>query len=106
MHATKTLRKAAHDAIARAIDEAADEDPVVLWWDDGGHLRDIVQNTSEQLGCEFRAAEETPLELRAEPPRGRTVWYVPQDSSEAVDWFKDVEYTGSVVEAHIGKLAT
>ena len=105
MPATKTLPQCAHDAIESAIDEAADEEPVVLWWDEGGYLRDIVQNTSSQLGCEFRAAEQTPLELRAEAPRDRTVWYVPHARSDDVDWFKDVEHTGDVIEQHIGKLA-
>ncbi|MDS0279651.1 BREX-5 system phosphatase PglZ [Halomicroarcula sp. S1AR25-4] len=105
MPATKTLPQCAHDAIESAIDEAADEEPVVLWWDDGGYLRDIVRNTSHQLGCAFRAAEQTPLELRAEAPRDRTVWYVPQARSDDVDWFKDVEHTGDVIEQHIGKLA-
>jgi hypothetical protein len=105
MPATKTLPVCAHDAIETAIDEAADEDPVILWWDDGGYLRDIVEHASTQLRCEFRAAEQTPLELRADAPRDRTVWYVPQPSSGDVDWFKDVEYTGGVVEQHIGKLA-
>ena len=33
MPATKTLPQCAHDAIESAIDEAADEEPVVLWWD-------------------------------------------------------------------------
>ncbi|MFC4552432.1 BREX-5 system phosphatase PglZ [Halorussus sp. GCM10023401] len=105
MPATKTLPECAHDAIETAIDEAGDEDPVILWWDDGGYLRDIIEHASTQLRCEFRAAEQTPLELRADAPRDRTVWYVPQPSSGDVDWFKDVEHTGGVVEQHIGKLA-
>ena len=105
MPATKTLPQCAHDAIERAIDEAADDDPIVLWWDDGGYLRDIVERASAKLGCAFRAAERTPLELRAEAPRDRTVWYVPHPRSDDVDWFKDVEHTGVVVEQHIGKLA-
>jgi hypothetical protein len=105
MPATKTLPQCAEDAIETAIDEAADDDPVVLWWDDGGSLRDIVQDVSRSLGCAFHAAEQTPLELRAEAPRDRTVWYVPQAHSDDVDWFKDVETTGGVIEQHIGKLA-
>ena len=103
MPATKTIPKAAHDAIESAIDDAVDEKPVVLWWDDGGHLEDTVERAARALDCEFRAAEETPLELRAEAPRERTVWYVP--TAKNVDWFKDVENTGGVIEAHIGKLA-
>ncbi|QLC34345.1 BREX-5 system phosphatase PglZ [Halarchaeum sp. CBA1220] len=105
MPATKTLPQCAEDAIETAIDEAADDEPVVLWWDNGGYLRDIVESVSHSLGCEFRAAERTPLELRSDAPRDRTVWYVPQPHSDDVDWFKDVENTGGVVEAHIGKLA-
>jgi hypothetical protein len=105
MPATKTLPQSAEDAIESAIDDAADDDPVVLWWDDGGYLRDIIESVSRSLGCAFHAAEQTPLELRADAPRDRTVWYVPQAHSDDVDWFKDVEHTGGVVEAHIGKLA-
>ena len=105
MPATKTLPQCAHDAIETAIDEASDDDPVVLWWDDGGYLREIVENASHSLGCEFHAAEQTPLELRSEAPRNRTVWYVPQAYRDDVDWFKDVENTGGIVEQHIGKLA-
>jgi len=105
MPATKTLSECAEDAIETAIDEAADDDPVVLWWDDGGYLRDIVESVSHSLGCEFLAAEQTPLELRGDAPRDRTVWYVPHPHRDDVDWFKDVENTGGIVEAHIGKLA-
>jgi hypothetical protein len=36
MPATKTLPQCAEDAIETAIEEASDDDPVVLWWDDGG----------------------------------------------------------------------
>ncbi len=106
MPATKTLPQCAEDAIESAIGEAADDDPVVFWWDDGGYLRNIVESVSHSLGCAFHAAEQTPLELRADAPRDRTVWYVPQGHSDDVDWFKDVENTGGIVEAHIGKLAT
>ena len=105
MPATTTLPQCAHDAIETAIADASDDDPVVLWWDDGGYLHDVVETISRSLGCDFHAAEQTPLELRANPPRDQTVWYVPQASSDDVDWFKDVEHTGAVVEQHIGKLA-
>jgi hypothetical protein len=105
MPATNTLPDCANDALENAIDKAADKEPVVLWWDEGGHLADIVQSESAKLDCEFHAVEETPLELRAEAPRERTVWYVPQAPSDDLDWFRDVENTGGVVEQHIGKLA-
>ncbi|WP_248897125.1 BREX-5 system phosphatase PglZ [Haloplanus halobius] len=105
MPATKTLPECVADAIQNAIDDAADDDPVILWWDDGGYLREIVERVSQARGCAFHAAEGTPLELRADAPRDRTVWYVPQAKRDDVDWFRDIESTGGVVEAHIGKLA-
>ncbi|WP_255191912.1 BREX-5 system phosphatase PglZ [Natronobeatus ordinarius] len=105
MPATKTLPQCAHDALETAIADAVDDEPVVLWWDEGGYLEDLVRNVSATLGCTFRKAERTLLELRAEPPRGKTVWYVPETPDEDVDWFKDVENTGSVLKLHIGKLA-
>lgn len=105
MPATKTIPQCARDSIESAIDDAADDHPVILWWDDGGYLRDIVENVSRSVGCAFRAAEQTPLELRSEAPRDRTVWYVPEPRTDDVDWFRDVENTGGDIEAHIGKLA-
>jgi hypothetical protein len=105
MNATRSLSQCANDAIDDAIEEAADDDPTILWWDNGGYLRDIVKNASTKFDCGFRAAEQTPLELRADAPRGRTIWYVPQPNSDDADWFKDIENTGRVVEQHIGKLA-
>ena len=105
MPATKTIPQCAYDAIESAIDEAVDDDPVILWWDDGGYLQDTIRTVSSQLGCTFQAVDQTPLELRNEAPRERTVWYIPQSRSDDVDWFKDVEYTGGVIEQHIGKLA-
>lgn len=105
MPATKTLTQTAEDALQTAITEAVDDEPVVLWWDEGGYLRDIVEGVSQSLGCRFHAAEGSPLELRADVPREQTVWYVAQPRTDDVDWFKDIENTGSVVEAHIGQLA-
>ena len=105
MPATKTLSEAVHDALDTAIANAVDEKPVVLWWDEGGYLRDLVEAESQRLGCSFRAAEGTPLELRVDAPDRRTVWYVPHGKREDEDWFRDVEATGGVVEGHIGKLA-
>jgi hypothetical protein len=49
----------------------------VLWWGDGGYLRDIVENVSLPVGCEFHIAEQTLLELSTGVPRDRTIRYVP-----------------------------
>jgi hypothetical protein len=105
MPATKTLPECAEDAIAGAIEGAADEEPVILWWDEGGYLEELVRAASAANDCAFRAAETTPLELREEAPRERTVWYVPAAFEPTVDWFRDVEATGTVIEQHIGTLA-
>jgi hypothetical protein len=105
MPATKTIQQCAREAIESEASNAPDDDPVILWWDDGGYLRDLVEAESHSLGFSFRAAEQTPLELRTEAPRDPTVWYVPQAQTDAVDWFRDVENTGGMIEAHIGKLA-
>ncbi len=105
MPATKTLPECAADTIEQAIEDAADDDPIVLWWDDGGYLRDIVEQVSRQFDCAFHAADRTPLELRQYAPRDRTVWYVPRGKNDR-RWFKDVEETGTVIEKHIGKLAS
>ena len=105
MPATRTLSECAEATLREAITAAADEEPVILWWDEGGYLEDIVRAASAAADCAFRAAETTPLELRADPPRERTVWYVPAAFGSAVDWFRDVEATGAVIEQHIGNLA-
>jgi hypothetical protein len=105
MPATTTLYKAAHDAIENAISEAVDDEPVVLWWDDGGYLEPLVEEAAQQAGCRFSAAKTTPLELRSEAPRCQTLWYVPQARPDDAEWFKDVESSGYVIDQHIGKLA-
>ena len=105
MPATKTIPECARTAIRTAVDDAADEEPVVLWWDAGGFLEDIVRAQTAALGHAFDAAETTPLELRATAPRETTVWYVPHAKTDDVDWFRDVEHTGGEIEAHIGTLA-
>ncbi len=104
MPATRTLPESTHDAIEQTIEKAVDDEPTILWWDDGGYLRSLVKSASTALGCDFHAAEQ-PLELRAEPVRERTVWYVPQPRHDDTDWFRDVENTGGVIKAHIGTLA-
>ena len=108
MPATKTLPQCAEDAIQTAIDEAADDDPVVFWWDDGGYLRDIVESVSHSFGCAFHAAGQTPLELRVDAPCEQIVPYVPQGHSDNVDWFKNVGGDSSSApldeEAHLSYL--
>ncbi len=105
MPATKTIPECTRDAIQNVVEDAADQMPVVLWWDEGGFLEDVVRAQADSLGYAFDAAETTPLELRADAPRETTVWYVPDAKTDDVDWFRDVESTGGEIEAHIGTLA-
>ncbi|RAW45818.1 BREX-5 system phosphatase PglZ [Halorubrum sp. 48-1-W] len=105
MPATKTIPECTREAIRTAVDDAVDDEPTVLWWDEGGFLEDVVRGQADALGYAFNTAETTPLELRADAPRETTVWYVPQAKTDEVDWFRDVEHTGGEIEAHVGTLA-
>ena len=110
MQATQTLPDAAKDTIRQELDRAESDDPVVLWWDDGNYLEDVVRQACADLGVPLKVAEQTPLELRADPVDGEQVWYVPHvkdpgDGAGDYDWFRDVQYTGGEVETSIEDLA-
>ncbi|WP_226042473.1 BREX-5 system phosphatase PglZ [Natrinema sp. DC36] len=109
MQASKSLPDAAKDTIRSKFDRAESSDPVVLWWDDGNYLEDIIEQACADLGVELKVAEKTPLELRANPVDGEQVWYVPhvkdpEDAEGEYDWFRDVEHTGAEVEMSIEDL--
>jgi hypothetical protein len=77
MQAKQTLPVAAKDTIRSQFDRAESSDPIVLWWDDGSYLEDIIEQACDELGVHLKVAEETPLELRADPVDGEQVWYRP-----------------------------
>ena len=109
MQATQSLPGAAKDTIQREFDRAESDDPIVLWWDDENYLEDIIKQACADLGVHLKLAEETPLELRADPVDGRQVWYVPhvkkpKDRDGDYDWFRDIQHTGSEVEMSIEDL--
>jgi hypothetical protein len=109
MQATQTLPDAAKDTIRREFDRAESNDSIVLWWDDGNYLEDILQQACDDLGIPLKIAEKTPLELRADPVDSEQVWYVPHvkeppDRAGDYDWFRDVQHTGSEVEMSIEDL--
>ena len=92
MQAKQTLPDAAKDTIRSEFDRAESSDPIVLWWDDGNYLEDIIEQACNELGVHLKVAEETPLELRADPVDGEQVWYVPhvkepEDAEGDFDWF-------------------
>lgn len=109
MQATQTLPDAAKNTIRREFDRAESDDPIVLWWDDGNYLEDIVKQACTELGVPLKTAEKTPLELRADSVDGEQVWYVPHlknpaDREGDYDWFRDVQHTGGEVEMSIEDL--
>ncbi|WP_323676876.1 BREX-5 system phosphatase PglZ [Halorubellus sp. PRR65] len=109
MQAKQTLPDAAKDSIQSEFDRAESSDPIVLWWDDGNYLEDIIAQACDELDVPLKIAEETPLELRADPVDGEQVWYVPhvkepEHTEGDYDWFRDVEHTGGEVEMSIEDL--
>lgn len=110
MRATNSLPDAAKSVLSSTFDGAEIDDPIVLWWDDGGYLIDIVGQAATELDAHVKTAEETPLELRADPQDGRQIWYVPsakdpEDRDGDYDWFRDIEHTGGEIELSIEDLA-
>ncbi|MCS4119180.1 BREX-5 system phosphatase PglZ [Salinibacter ruber] len=84
----------------------------VLWWDAGGHLRDVVRRACQERSVPF-VEQENPLALRrwvaeqGEAPHDEpdeVVWYVP-NAPRGRDWFRDVKHMGHVVEKSIEDLA-
>lgn len=113
MQATQSLPDAAKDTIQRAFNRAESADPVVLWWDDGNYLEDIIEQACADLGIHLKIAGRTPLELRADPVDGKQIWYVPhvknpspdpEDDEGNYDWFRDIEHTGGEIEMSIEDL--
>jgi hypothetical protein len=109
MQATQTLPDAAKETLQREFGRAESDDPIVLWWDDGGYLEDILREACSAPDVHLKVAEETPLELRANPVDGKQVWYIPhvkepEDKAGDYDWFRDAEHTGSEVELSIEDL--
>jgi len=109
MQASKSLPDAAKDTIRSKFDRAESADPIVLWWDDGNYLEDIIEQACTDLGVELKIADETPLELHSNPVDGEQVWYVPhikdpKDAEGEYDWFRDIKHTGAEVEMSIEDL--
>jgi hypothetical protein len=109
MQATQSLSDNAKDTLRREFGRAESDDPIVLWWDDGQYLEEIVEQACAELDVSLKVAEDTPLELRGDPVAGEQVWYVPQikdpeDAEGEYDWFRDIEHTGAEVEMSIEDL--
>ncbi|GKZ16279.1 BREX-5 system phosphatase PglZ [Haladaptatus sp. T7] len=107
-----------NQAKAHLEDEFPDEHATavrVVWWDEGGHLREVVRTAADQIGVGFSEAERFPLELRktaVKEPESPHVWYIPEaktveDAEEGLierDWFRDIRETGGEIELTIEQL--
>jgi len=56
MQAKQTLPDAAKDTIRSEFDRAESSDPIVLWWDDGNYLKDIIEQACNELGVHLKVA--------------------------------------------------
>jgi len=69
MQATQTPPDAAKDTIRWEFDRAESDDPVVLWWDDGNYLEDVLQQACADLGVPLKTAEIERYESAPRPER-------------------------------------
>lgn len=101
-----TLEDQAKSQLEEAFPDGHAESVRVVWWDDGGHLREVVREAAGRLGIGFSEAEDFPLELRrharTEPDTPR-VWYIPE-MKDGRDWFRDIRETGEEIELSIEQL--
>ena len=112
IRARRSLKEEAKQVLQQRFDSAPDPRRRVLWWDAGGHLRDVLRRACSELDVPFVERKhvlgfrqwvaeqgETPSD---EP--GRVVWYVPEPTAGR-DWFRDVKHMGGLVEKSIDDLA-
>ncbi len=112
VHAQRSLTEEAEQVLRQHFKSAESPRHRVLWWDAGGHLRDVIRRACQELGVPF-VEQEHPLGFRrwvaqqGEAPSdepGKALWYVP-DAPRGRDWFRDVKHMGHVVEKSIEDLA-
>ncbi len=81
----------------------------VVWWDDGGYLKEIVKAATQEMDIGFRAVEGFPLALRIDAVEEEremdrpVVWYI-GDAKDTRDWFRDIRETGGEVICSIEEL--
>lgn len=106
---TTTLTELAAERIDSAFPERYSGPVRVVWWDDGGYLKEVIAEAAEEAGVEFRAADRFPLDLRQgaveEEHQGETpqVWYIGEAKDDR-DWFRDIKETGGEVTSSIEAL--
>lgn len=103
---TEDLTDRAATKIEQTFPDEVSDDTYVIWWDDGGFLREIIEDAAEELGVGFRAAEQFPLELRQSTNQADdrpTVWYI-GEAKAGRDWFRDIRETGGEITCGIEML--
>lgn len=106
MQARKSLYEKAKEEIKQRINSSKSPNPRVVWWDDGGYLRNVIEAASEFIESEFIESDSSILSLREktlEHPDEIQVWYIPE-SKDGRDWFRDVKETGGEIEMSIEDL--
>jgi hypothetical protein len=110
--AQRSLTEEAEQVLRQHFKSAESPRARVLWWDAGGHLRDVVRRACQERDVPF-VEQEHPLAFRrwvaeqGEAPHDEpdeVVWYVP-DAPRGRDWFRDVRHMGHVVDKSIEDLA-
>ena len=103
---TTTLEEHAVDKLEDKFPDSHAQTVRVVWWDDSGHLCEIVRAAAEKIGVSFSEARRFPLELRqtaVDEPDGPHVWYIPERKRNR-NWFRDVRETGGEIELSIEQL--
>ncbi|WP_257301031.1 BREX-5 system phosphatase PglZ [Haloarchaeobius sp. FL176] len=104
-----SLTDEAEQRLQQTFPESHTADVRVVWWDDGGHLEETVQQAASNLGIGFRAAEGFPLSLRTDAIAEERetdrpiVWYI-GEAKAGRDWFRDIRETGGEVSCSIEEL--
>jgi hypothetical protein len=108
VHARQSLQERAASLLSDAFESTENPAPTVVWWDRGGHLREVLREACSSLdGVRWREASGLPLSLRRYTPEDAdvaAVWYVPE-AKNGRRWFKDLEETGGEIEYDIVGLA-
>ncbi|MFW6030572.1 MAG: BREX-5 system phosphatase PglZ, partial [Halanaerobiales bacterium] len=111
-YAKKSLYDIVEEKIKNAFTEIKAPFKRVVWWDDGGYLRDVIEEICNKKNIGFTSAENNPLSIRAKAlnegnePR---VWYIPE-AKKGRDWFRDIkelrEDNGSEINCSVEELAS
>lgn len=99
----------AEQHLKQAFPKSHTKEVRVIWWDEGGHLKEVVKAAAQKSGVGFRAAEGFPLSLRTDAlteereTNRPIVWYV-DEGKQGRDWFRDIRETGGEVTKSIEEL--